>query len=477
MHDCEATQAGLADLLSGELAGAREALLRIELERCVGCHAEYRALASTLTAFDVAAAVSLPSEEFWAGYGERLRERMAQEIRPHIWRQGAFTFALPRAEYRLTFLEDEGLWRRLARELRAAAQESRLTWPEFKRDPFGFTRRTATAYSRLTYQFFAQRNMALATSAAFLVVTVLVGALFAVENRCSVLGLFRRPCEMAARSPHEDLVLIGLVGATDIPREQEEPGAGAAGNRGGQGGGSKPEQERPRGGGGGGLRESLPASGGKLATAQLAPQILTQSPHPPAIKNPSLTLPVTNDVDPLLIRPDLSPVPFGVPNSEATVASTGPGTDGGMGTGSRGGVGSGDGDGIGPGEGGNIGGHRRREGGGGPGGENLSGGRPAVDYGRPFPANEVSQRARIISKPEPGFTEEARRESVTGLVRLRAVFSSTGEVTNITVVKGLPSGLTEKAIAAARQIRFQPALKDGRRVSQWVTLEYNFNIY
>jgi TonB family protein len=66
---------------------------------------------------------------------------------------------------------------------------------------------------------------------------------------------------------------------------------------------------------------------------------------------------------------------------------------------------------------------------------------------------------------------------VTGLVRLRAIFSSSGEVTNITVIKGLPSGLTEKAIAAARQIRFQPALKDGHVVSQWVTLEYNFNIY
>jgi outer membrane biosynthesis protein TonB len=37
--------------------------------------------------------------------------------------------------------------------------------------------------------------------------------------------------------------------------------------------------------------------------------------------------------------------------------------------------------------------------------------------------------------------------------------------------------LTEKAIAAARQIRFQPAQKDGRAVSQWITIEYNFNIY
>jgi TonB family protein len=476
MHDCEATQAGLADLLFGEPAGAHAALLRAELERCAGCREEHRALSAALGAFDTAAAEVLPGEDFWTGYGERLRERMAQEIRPNIWQPGAAGFALPRAEYRLTFIEDEGLARRLSRELSAAARESRLTWPEFKRDPFGFTRRSVSAYSRLTYGFFAQRNVALATASAFLVITVFVGALFAVENRCSVLGLFSRPCEMAARNPHRDLELIGIVRGTDIPREQKEPEEGPAGNNEGKGGGSKPEYQRPHGGGGGGRGESLPASGGKLAAAQLTPQLLTQSPHPPANKNPSLPMPVTNDVDPALIAPDLRAVPYGVPGSEATAASSGPGTGGGMGTGSRGGVGEGDGGGIGRGRDGNIGGGDREPGGGGPGGGG-GGGRPTVDYTRPMPASEVSQRARIISKPEPGFTEEARRENVTGLVRLRAVFSSSGEVTNITVVKGLPSGLTEKAIAAARQIRFQPAQKDGRAVSQYVTLEYNFNIY
>jgi TonB family protein len=475
MHDCEATQAGLADLLSGELAGARASLLLAELERCEECRDEHRALAETLEAFDTAAAASLPAEDFWAGYGERLRARMAQEIRPNIWRQGAAAgFVLPRAEYRLTFLEDEGLTRRLARELRAVARESRLTWPEFKRDPFGFTRRSVAAYSLLTYRFFARRNVALASSAAVLVVTVLVGALFAVENRCSVLGLFSRPCEMAARNPYRDLELVGMVRGTDIPREQEEPGR--AGNNAGKGGGSKPEYQRPQGGGGGGRRESLPASGGKLATAQLTPQLLTPNPHPPALKNPSLPTPVTIDVDPALIRPDLRDVPYGLPNSDSTVASSGPGTGGGIGTGNRGGVGEGDGGGVGRGRDGNIGGGDREPGGGGPGGGGH-GGRLGTNYLRTFPASEVSQRARIISKPEPGFTEEARRQNVTGTVRLRAVLSSSGEVTNIQVLKGLPDGLTEKAIEAVRNIKFRPAQKDGHTVSQWVTLEYNFNIY
>jgi len=41
----------------------------------------------------------------------------------------------------------------------------------------------------------------------------------------------------------------------------------------------------------------------------------------------------------------------------------------------------------------------------------------------------------------------------------------------------LPFGLTEQAIAAARQIKFVPAVKDGRPVSVFMQLEYNFNLY
>jgi TonB family protein len=111
--------------------------------------------------------------------------------------------------------------------------------------------------------------------------------------------------------------------------------------------------------------------------------------------------------------------------------------------------------------------------GGGPdgGGPGASG---TVDYTRPFRQNEVTRRAVITFKPGPGVTEEARSNKVEGVVRLRAVLTPSGEVTNVAVIKGLPDGLTEKAIAAARRIRFEPAQKDGRAVSQYVVLEYNF---
>jgi len=57
------------------------------------------------------------------------------------------------------------------------------------------------------------------------------------------------------------------------------------------------------------------------------------------------------------------------------------------------------------------------------------------------------------------------------------VFTPSGQITNIQAVKTLPFGLTERAIAVARLIKFTPAMKDGHPVSQYLQLEYNFNLY
>jgi protein TonB len=57
------------------------------------------------------------------------------------------------------------------------------------------------------------------------------------------------------------------------------------------------------------------------------------------------------------------------------------------------------------------------------------------------------------------------------------VFSRSGEVTNIRALQPLGGGLTEKAMAAARQIKFLPAKKNGQPVSMYMQLEYNFNLY
>jgi len=94
-----------------------------------------------------------------------------------------------------------------------------------------------------------------------------------------------------------------------------------------------------------------------------------------------------------------------------------------------------------------------------------------------YPSSEVTTRAIITYKPEPGFTEKARSQNTSGVVRLRVVLGSDGLVRNIVAIKRLPNGLTERAIEAARKIRFTPATLQGRPVSQAVVLEYNFEVF
>ena len=94
-----------------------------------------------------------------------------------------------------------------------------------------------------------------------------------------------------------------------------------------------------------------------------------------------------------------------------------------------------------------------------------------------FNGREVTKKARVVTKPEPSYTEKAKRNGITGTVVLRGVLSSSGAVTNIRALSGLPDGLTEKAVEAARQMRFVPSIRDGHFVSMWIQLEYNFNLY
>lgn len=108
--------------------------------------------------------------------------------------------------------------------------------------------------------------------------------------------------------------------------------------------------------------------------------------------------------------------------------------------------------------------------------QNLTSGTSSADR-TVFLPTELTTKARILTRPEPQYTEDARKANVKGMVMLRAVFAADGTVQNILVIRGLPHGLTEKAIKAARKITFVPATKDGRPVSQFIQIEYNFYLY
>ncbi len=82
--------------------------------------------------------------------------------------------------------------------------------------------------------------------------------------------------------------------------------------------------------------------------------------------------------------------------------------------------------------------------------------------------------AKVTQRSTAKYTDDALEKAVSGQVILSAVFSAEGKVKDITVIKGLPDGLTESAIQAAKKISFAPAIKSSKPISINVRLEYSF---
>src|SRR5258706_5611955 len=77
-----------------------------------------------------------------------------------------------------------------------------------------------------------------------------------------------------------------------------------------------------------------------------------------------------------------------------------------------------------------------------------------------YKGKEVDKKPVVKSKPQPEYTAAAKMHQIEGTVVLRCVFTSTGEVAHFFVMSGLPYGLTETSIAAAKKLKFKPAIKD-----------------
>ena len=77
----------------------------------------------------------------------------------------------------------------------------------------------------------------------------------------------------------------------------------------------------------------------------------------------------------------------------------------------------------------------------------------------------VVESVVILSKPKPVYSAEALKMNLEGEVLLDVIFpASGGEVHVNRIVKGLGHGLDESATHAAQQIKFKPAISNGRPV-------------
>jgi TonB family protein len=95
---------------------------------------------------------------------------------------------------------------------------------------------------------------------------------------------------------------------------------------------------------------------------------------------------------------------------------------------------------------------------------------------RPEPPSSLERPVEIISKPNPAFTEEARRLGIQGEVVLSVIFTAVGKLRVLNVIQGLGHGLDESAWRAAEQIQFKPAQRDGQPVDFPATLRVVFQL-
>jgi TonB family protein len=372
-------------------------------------------------------------------------------------------------EYSLTLISERSLAQRLLSEGQFLSGRWRQAWPQFTAEPIPFILSQLRQLNNNTKRVMRRPHFAAASLTAIVTILAVVGGAILLDTG--------RGHSTAPDEPEEELGEIVIFDRRDEEKPDSKSGVGA-GEKGrvgfnkGRGEGSGPKPARSTGGGGGGDLSKLQQSQGRVPVPSEIP-----APIPTTYAKVSQSLPEAGiNIDPVLWK-DLPFRDYGDPRSKALVPSNGPGQGGGVGNGKGQGIGEGDGTGFGPGNKNNMGGRDGERGCCGPGGGSDNNPNPNHDIDRVFRVPEVTTRARVLSKPEPQYSEEARRTQITGTVILSVVFSRTGQVTNIRALQPLCCGLTEKAIAAARQIRFVPATREGNPVSVRMQLEYNFNLY
>jgi len=83
---------------------------------------------------------------------------------------------------------------------------------------------------------------------------------------------------------------------------------------------------------------------------------------------------------------------------------------------------------------------------------------------------------KIIHKVEPRYPQPAIKGCIEGVVILDLIIDTEGAVESISVLRGLPLGLTTSAVDAVEQWRFQPSTYNDHPVSVRYILTVNFNL-
>ncbi len=99
-----------------------------------------------------------------------------------------------------------------------------------------------------------------------------------------------------------------------------------------------------------------------------------------------------------------------------------------------------------------------------------------TEPGEPVVIDESMTEPRVLTKVAPEYTEMARKARVQGVVIVQAVIREDGQVAGTKILKGLPMGLDQQAVAAIKQWVFEPATREGKPVAVYYNLTVDFRL-
>lgn len=100
---------------------------------------------------------------------------------------------------------------------------------------------------------------------------------------------------------------------------------------------------------------------------------------------------------------------------------------------------------------------------------------PPINTGPIFVTGDVQKPVKI-SDVQPQYSEIARKARIQGVVILQTIISKEGVIEDVKVLKGLPMGLEEAAVAAVKQWKYKPATLNGKPVAVYFNLTVNFQL-
>jgi protein TonB len=87
----------------------------------------------------------------------------------------------------------------------------------------------------------------------------------------------------------------------------------------------------------------------------------------------------------------------------------------------------------------------------------------------------LSDKPEVIHKVEPTYPDLARKAGIEGMVVVKVLIGTKGDVEKVEVVKSHPM-LDDAAMVAAKQFKFKPGKQRDRFVKVWMTIPFTFRL-